>query len=312
MPADFPSQMVKVMLSSWRTISQLWYYWAAGIFLAAWLGQAIPSQRLQDLFQAGRITDMASACLLGMVSPLCTYGTVPVLLQLLRGGVSPAPLLSFLVASSLLNPQLFILMLGALGPLMALAQLLSVALLSMSFGTLSLHLDESLLLNSQASPQRARYGGPGGSSWEGDACLSASQGFSWAGFVHRALSLTESVGLYFVLGVVAGGALEVFVPARWIVESLGAQHPYSVLVASVLGVPFYACGGGAIPTVKTLLGMGMSQGAALAFLVAGPATRVTALSALASVLSRRALALYIIFILIGATGMGYLFNLLNR
>lgn len=300
MPVDFPSKVVTVMLSSWRLIGQLWYYWAVGILLAAWLDQAVPFSKLQQLF-IGKRTNIALAALVGAASPLCTYGTVPVLVQLLRRGVSPAPLLTFLVASSLMNPQLFVLMLGGLGLEMALAQLVSVALVSLAVGIVASRWEPRSLLN-----QRTLVVSSTPDECEVEATDSI---FYWPRFFSQVVGLTESVGLYFVVGIIIAATIEVFVPSAWVVKLLGEEQWYSVLVAGSLGVPFYACGGGAIPWIKVLLGEGMSRGAALAFFLAGPATRVTALAALATVLSRRALVLYVAFVLVGAVGLGYLFNL---
>ena len=302
MPADFPSKVVATMLSSWRLIGQLWYYLAVGIILAAWLDQAVPSHRLQRLFSRNR-TNVAPAALVGAASPLCTYGTVPVLVQLLRHGVPPAPLLTFLVASSLMNPQLFVLMLGGLGLEMALAQLLSVGILSLAVGIIAGRWKPLTLLNQRtlvahSAPSECEIAG-------------TDHPFSRSRFLSQVVSLTESVGLYFVVGIVIAAAIEVFVPSAWVVKLLGKEHWYSVLVAGSLGVPFYACGGGAIPWIRVLLDEGMSRGAALAFFLAGPATRVTALAALATILSRRALILYVAFVLVGAMGLGYLFNTLG-
>jgi uncharacterized membrane protein YraQ (UPF0718 family) len=302
MPADFPSKVVAVMLSSWRLIGQLWYYLAVGILLAAWLDQAVPFYKLRRLFDKGRC-DIALAALTGAASPLCTYGTVPVLVQLLRHGVSPAPLLTFLVASSLMNPQLFVLILGGLGLEMALAQLLSVVMLSLAVGTIAGYWQPPPLLN-----RNAIVASP--ASNECEIAVTDST-FSWSRLLSQVVSLTESVGLYFVVGIIIAAAIEVFVPSAWVVKLLGEEHWYSVLIAGSLGVPFYACGGGAIPWIRVLLDEGMSRGAALAFFLAGPATRVTALAALATVLSRRALVLYLAFVLVGAVGLGYLFNLLG-
>ena len=275
---------------------------AVGVLLAAWLDQATSSYRLQQLF-SGKRANIALAALVGAASPLCTYGTVPVLVQLLRHGVSPAPLLTFLVASSLMNPQLFVLILGGLGLEMALAQLLSVVILSLAVGIIAGCWQPLPLLN-----RNAIVASP--ASNESEIAVTDST-FSWSRLLSQVVSLTESVGLYFVVGIIIAAAIEVFVPSAWVVKLLGEEHWYSVLIAGSLGVPFYACGGGAIPWIRVLLDEGMSRGAALAFFLAGPATRVTALAALATVLSRRALVLYMAFVLVGAVGLGYLFNLLG-
>jgi uncharacterized membrane protein YraQ (UPF0718 family) len=194
-------------------------------------------------------------------------------------------------------------MLGGLGLEMALAQLLSVVILSLAVGTIASRWEPLTLLNQRTLVDDTAS----------NECESAAPNgtFSWSRFLSQVMSLTESVGLYFVAGIIIAAAFEVFVPSGWVSKLLGKGHWYSVLVAGSLGVPLYACGGGAIPWIKVLLGEGMSQGAALAFFLVGPATRITALAALATVLSRRALVLYVTFVLVGATGLGYLFNLVG-
>jgi hypothetical protein len=202
-----------------------------------------------------------------------------------------------------MNPQLFVFMLGGLGLEMALAQLVSVVILSLTVGIIAGRWEPMTLLN-----QHTLVADPASNGCEIAATDST---FSWSRFLSQVVSLTESVGLYFVVGIIIAAAIEVFVPSAWVVKLLGKEHWYSVLVAGSLGVPFYACGGGAIPWIKVLLDEGMSRGAALAFFLAGPATRVTALAALATVLSRRALVFYVAFMLVGAVGLGYFFNILG-
>ena len=124
------------------------------------------------------------------------------------------------------------------------------------------------------------------------------------------LRLAETVGLYFVVGVILAALLQTLVPPAWVSSLLGTGRWYGVLLAGVLGVPFYACGGGAVPVFAGLLDQGMSPGAALAFFLAGPATRLTALAALGTLLNRRALAVYVAYVVAGAALAGTALNLM--
>jgi len=117
------------------------------------------------------------------------------------------------------------------------------------------------------------------------------------------------VGLYFVVGVTLAALLQTLIPPEWVSSLLGAGRWYGVLLAGVLGVPFYACGGGAVPVISGLLAQGMSPGAALAFFLAGPATRLTALAALGTLLNRRALLAYVTYVVVGAVLLGTALNL---
>jgi uncharacterized membrane protein YraQ (UPF0718 family) len=103
--------------------------------------------------------------------------------------------------------------------------------------------------------------------------------------------------------------VQTVVPAAWISALLGAGRWHGVLLAGVLGVPFYACGGGAVPVIAGLSAQGMSPGAALAFFLAGPATRLTSLAALGTLLNRRALAAYVAYVVAAAALAGTVLNL---
>ncbi len=305
MTTDLRSALVLAATLAWTQVLQLGPYVAGGILLAALLGQLdLPRRWGRWLNHSGSGTVLGAACL-GGASPLCTYGTVPVLVELLRGGASPGPALAFLVASSLLNPQLFIVMAGGLGLHLALAHVTGVLLLSLPVGLLARRLKPEAFLStgvfsyppspspgpSPFPPQRGEGGGVGVG-------------------VRRFLRLTETVGLYFVVGVILAALLQTLIPPEWTSSLLGAGRWYGVLLAGVLGVPLYACGGGAMPVIAGLLAQGMSPGAALAFFLAGPATRLTALAALGTLLNRRALVVYVAYVVVGAALVGTVLNLM--
>lgn len=288
MPANLTSRLVLAATLAWDQVLDLGPYVVGGIMLAALLGRLdLPRRWGKWLSRSGTGTVLGAACL-GGASPLCTYGTVPVLAELLRSGASPGPALAFLVASSLLNPQLFLLMVAGLGLPLALAQVTGVLVLSLPVGLLARRLKPETFLSAETlslSP-----------------CASTHAR-------HTILRLTETVGLYFVLGVILAALLQTLVPPTWTASLLGADRWYGVLLAGVLGVPLYSCGGGAVPVVAGLLAQGMSPGAALTFFLAGPATRLTALAALGTLLNRRALIAYTGYVVVGAALVGMALNL---
>ena len=112
------------------------------------------------------------------------------------------------------------------------------------------------------------------------------------------------------MSVILAALLQTFVPREWVSSLMGAGHWYGVLLAGVLGVPFYACGGGAVPLIAGLMAQGMSPGAALAFFLAGPATRLTSLAALGTLLKRRALIVYVAYIVVRAALAGLALDLM--
>lgn len=236
------------------------------------------------------------ASILGMASPLCTYGTVPVVLQLLRGGVPVAPLAAFLSTSSLMNPQLMLITWGGLGPKITVARLGAVLLFGLVFGAVTHVLPTRLVLRAGTCEQNAQ------------PAKTRTRFTPWS-FVKRCLKTLRFVGFYVVLGIVLGAVIEVLVPGRWIIALFGGRGWFQILLAALLGVPLYACGGGVIPLVRALLEHGMSGGAALAFLVAGPATRIAPLMAMATIVRPLFVLGYVIFLIAFSVLTGVVYGL---
>ena len=117
------------------------------------------------------------------------------------------------------------------------------------------------------------------------------------------------VGKFMALAFLLEGLITLYVPARWITGSLGAQSPLAIPAAALLGVPVYTTSLTALPMIGGLLTQGMNPAAALAFLVAGPTTTLPAMAAVWPLVSRRVFWLYVSFSLVGAVLAGYAYSL---
>lgn len=93
-------------------------------------------------------------------------------------------------------------------------------------------------------------------------------------------------------------------------RKLGENEGFGVLMAATIGVPLYACGGGTIPLLIQWLADGMSMGSAAAFMITGPATKITNLGAVKIVLGIKRFILYIAFVMIFSLATGVLINLM--
>ena len=93
-------------------------------------------------------------------------------------------------------------------------------------------------------------------------------------------------------------------------EVFGGDEAWGVLMAANIGVPLYACGGGTIPLLREWLWEGMSIGSAAAFMLTGPATKITNLGALKIVLGFRRFLLYFLFVMAFALLTGITVNLI--
>lgn len=120
----------------------------------------------------------------------------------------------------------------------------------------------------------------------------------------------KATGIYFLFGVMLSALFQRYVPADVMTRIFGGNEAFGVLMAATVGVPLYACGGGTIPLLQAWLSDGMSMGSAAAFMITGPATKITNLGALKIVLGVRNFLLYLAYIMVFAFVTGLLANLL--
>lgn len=235
------------------------------------------------------------ATILGIVSPLCTYGTVPVALQLFKAGVNISPLIAFLSVSAMMNPQLFIITWGGLGPEIAIIRVLTVMLFGLLLGFVLRRVPSSWIVNTGITDKKA-------SQEEIESkCTKKTDAKKFCKNVFEGI---QYVGFYLVTGVLLSAVVDVMVPKVWLKSLFAGNSFISLLISAMLGVPLYACGGGVIPVVKELMAGGMGRGAALAFLFVGPATRITPLMALATFLRPAFILIYAVVVIAFALLIG--------
>jgi uncharacterized membrane protein YraQ (UPF0718 family) len=120
---------------------------------------------------------------------------------------------------------------------------------------------------------------------------------------------------YFLLGVVLSALFQRYVPAETTAALFGKHggnasfRGFGVLMAATIGVPLYVCGGGTIPLLADWLRSGMSMGAAAAFMITGPATKITNLGAVKIVVGAKRFVLYIAFSVVFAFLTGFLLDI---
>ena len=126
---------------------------------------------------------------------------------------------------------------------------------------------------------------------------------SWEAFI--------MVAKFMALAFLINALIKFYLPVEYITGLLDDNSPFSVLIASLIGIPFYTSNATALPMVGGLLTLGMNKGAALAFLIAGPTTTLPAMMAVWGIVKPKVFLLYISFVLFGSFLMGILYNLIN-
>ena len=297
----------QILLSAWALLVRLWPYVVAGIIGSALLSVLMPKKKIQSFFQRRGAVSILLASFLGLISPLSTCSVIPLCAALMMAGIPPAPLVAFLVASPLMNPNIFCITSGALGYETALLLVLFAFILSLAAGVATQLLmvfktSWGMGFAAGSSQEAGRRGFP-----DGDDPATRSLSRAFAG---EAVAMGRFVGKYFLPSILLASAISVLIPPTFILKMLGSDNMFSVLVAAAAGAPLYVCGGAAIPVVQELHSLGMSKGAMMAFLIAGPATKLSTLMALKAAFRTPLFFLYLAVTMAGAVGIGYLCNAL--
>jgi uncharacterized membrane protein YraQ (UPF0718 family) len=115
---------------------------------------------------------------------------------------------------------------------------------------------------------------------------------------------------YFALFAGIGYLINRFIPSEWITVLFGSDSGLAIPLAAVVGVPLYINGDSSIPLVQSLMQSGVSSGAMLAFMITGPGTSAGVLAGISTIMKKKAIALYVTFLLIGAILLGYAYELI--
>lgn len=293
-----------------RELVYIWYYFTVQLeqifgwwVLGMVIGSAVSVFAKDSIHRAFRalqgkrlgVLGIAAASALGIASPLCMYGTIPIAASFSKSGMKDSWLAAFMMSSILLNPQLIVYS-AALGGTVLTVRILSCFLCGITAGLLLyfLYRDKPFFNFSGFDAPKSR---------DTDPNL----------FLRYFKNLWRNVkvtGLYFLIGVLLSALFQRYVPAEALTALFGGNEALGVLIAATIGVPLYACGGGTIPLLQQWLWDGMSVGSAASFMLTGPATKITNLGALKIVLGMRRFILYIAFVVFFSLIAGLFVNLL--
>jgi uncharacterized membrane protein YraQ (UPF0718 family) len=278
-------------------LNQLAPYWVLGILIGSAI--SVFGQKWIYRFSCAvqgknyGIVGLVLACLLGIASPLCMYGTIPIAASFSRHGIRDDWLAAFMMSSILLNPQLLIYSL-ALGPTAFWIRFFSCLLCGVIAG----------ICVRYAFRKRQLFNFTG---FDEPACRDIDPDMR-VRYLKNIWRNVRATGLYFLLGIVIAVLFQLYVPSDLIAGAFGSERGFGVLIAATIGVPLYVCGGGTIPILMAWLDSGMSLGAAAAFMITGPATKIPNLGALKIVLGAKQFVLYLLYVGIFAVTVGLLIN----
>ena len=279
--------------------NQIFRYWVIGILIGS-LISVFAKDRIHGLFAGMRdkkwgLFGIIPACLLGIASPLCMYGTIPIAASFAKQGMREDWLAAFMMSSILLNPQLIVYS-TALVTTVLTVRLVTCFLCGAAAGLL-IHFfyKDRPFFDFTGFEERASH------DTHPDLLIR---------YLLNVWRNIKATGPYFLIGIFLSALFQRYVPEDLMVSVFGGNEAWGVLMAATLGVPLYACGGGTIPLLREWLWDGMSVGSAAAFMLTGPATKITNLGALKIVLGIRRFLMYWAYVILFALLAGLIVNII--
>ena len=320
--------LLRWLWETWLIFKQASVFLLFGFFIAGVLAVCVPEQLLSRLFRRGKVKSVLWAATVGAPLPLCSCGVVPAALALKRQGATPGATVAFLIATPETGADSVSLTYALMDPLVTVFRPVAAVITALTAGLLTNLFGERKHTHAQEQReecadecQASHAHGPDGHVHAPVAApISDTDPGSRAARSWRALQrvnhyafrqLLDDIGYWIVLGIVLSGLIAAALPPAFFERYLGSEL-ISMLVMLLVGVPIYVCASEATPLAAALVLKGLNPGAALVFLLVGPATNIGSLVPLTRFLGARVMAIYLGAIVGVALLAGFALNAIYR
>ena len=282
------------------------------IYAIAWARAGLNVERVRD-YLSGKARGIGYflGSAFGAVTPFCSCSSIPLFLGFTTANIPVGITMAFLITSPLINELAVVLLWGLLGWKITVAYIAVGMLAGIIGGYLMdaikaerwLHpaiLEAIASMPAQSAVIKA-------SSSARKISVRERHNFAWA----ETSTIFRRVWKWVIIGVALGAGLHGFVPENWFAQHLGASEWWSVPLSVLLGIPLYSSVTGIIPVMESLLGKGLPIGTTLAFCMSTVVVSLPEMVMLRQVMTTRLLGVFVGYLLIMFTLVGWLFNILG-
>ncbi|EJO23427.1 putative permease, partial [Selenomonas sp. FOBRC6] len=269
------------------------------ILIISYIQSYFPPERTKKIL--GRFRGIGAnmiAALLGTVTPFCSCSSIPIFIGFTSAGLPLGVTFSFLISSPMVDLGSLVLLMSIFGWKVAIVYVLLGLIIAVAGGSLieKLHLEnevEEYIKNGKSVdiPQEELH-------------FKDRLHFAW----EQDVSTAKKVAPYVLIGVGIGAIIHNWIPEEIIVNILGANNPYGVIIATIAGVPMYADIFGTIPIAEALLAKGALLGVVLSFMMGVTTLSLPSMIMLRKAVKPKLLWIFIAICTVGIILVGYLFN----
>ena len=288
--------IISIINASWQVFYESAVYMLFGFFIAGILYVFIKPETVGRYLGKGRVRPVILAALAGIPIPLCSCGVLPVAAGLKRQGANNGAIMSFLISTPESGIDSIPLTFALLDPIIALIRPVAAFITAIVTG-----LFENVLLPPKSSSDNIPEVVCSGSgsccstgTLENQAELSEKRFIAKivSGLKFAFVDLLGDIGKWFLLGVILAGIITYMIPDSFFPTYLNNNFT-AMLVMLVAGIPMYVCATASTPIAAALVLKGLNPGAALVFLLAGPATNIASISMISSLFGKKSLLIYL-------------------
>ena len=283
------------ILPLFELLNEMSPYLLLGFLIAGIFHEFVPQKLYRSSLSHNNLRSVILAALIGVPLPLCSCGVIPTAMSLRREGVSKGATTSFLISTPQTGADSILATASLLGVPFAVLRPLIAFVTAILGGCLVNRFDNDdnrgvyTFANTQKSKSFVRK------------CLGALK----YGFI----DMLQDIGKWIVIGLIVAGLITVLVPDNFF-TAFNDKPIVNMLIVMLFSIPMYLCATGSIPIAAALMLKGLSPGAALVLLMAGPATNTAAILGIKKVMGMRALLIYLSTIIVGALGFGLVIDYL--
>ncbi len=274
------------------------------IFLASYIQSYFSPERTRRILSKFKgVWANIIGALLGTVTPFCSCSSIPIFIGFTKAGLPVGVTFSFLISSPLVDLASVILLASIFNWKIALAYVVVGLVIAVIGGTvisifkMDKYVADFIVINKDDLGEleeeklefkdRVKYG------------------------IDQLKDIISRVWIYVLIGVGIGAVIHGFIPREWIETVLGENNPFSVLIATIVGVPMYADIFGTLPIAEALVLKGVKIGTVLSFMMAVTALSLPSLIMIKKVVKPKLFIMFVSLVVVGIIVMGYLFNIFS-
>jgi uncharacterized membrane protein YraQ (UPF0718 family) len=272
---------MSIIIDFWGTIVEMSPYLLFGFFVAGFLSILV-SQQIVERHLGGRgLWPLLKASIFGVPLPLCSCGVIPVSMSLHKHGASKGSTIAFLLSTPQTGVDSIFVTLSLLGPVFAVFRPVAALITGLVGGTF-------VDLFGQAKEEQNKPA----EKCTGECCSNEKSSKVVKGLKYGFVTLPRDIGKAMLLGLVIAAFISALVPDDYFAEVLG-EGIFAMVVMMFLGIPVYVCATASVPVAAALILKGLTPGAALVFLMTGPATNAASFITIWKTLGRATAIIYL-------------------